>query len=161
MGSGRGKTRRVQSSAGLAAQAIPHLLFDKGEWDEFVDGHDLVFVNLYEYYLGRPGNHIDSSETKKVMDELFADAVAVGAIVLPDDYGVDDFEFRMLGRGRIEISMKNEPALGTALVTLTHQAFPHKDRYMSDTWRALQAMHDLANRLFLSTGGPYSSEGIA
>jgi hypothetical protein len=51
-------------------------------------------VMVDEYYLKKGALESVLENYGVVAAELFADAVAVGAIVLPDGVGVDDFQFR-------------------------------------------------------------------
>ena len=49
-------------------------------------------VKITQYYLGR--DVIPTrSDCNRIASELFNDAVQVGAVILPDDYAVEDFEF--------------------------------------------------------------------
>jgi hypothetical protein len=128
MGSGKGKSRRsraVISHAG-GASAAPQLKtkaasstpanmegakFDELKWEEFVNNNVNSSTKLFKYYLGdnTPGANQDVHALVAV--ELFFDAVAVGAIVLPDSYAADDFEFSI---GSVASSLtpgQNSPTL--------------------------------------------------
>ena len=100
MGSGKGKQRRVQAAT---AQPVPDDLRDKRssvsteeerkrKWRIFAKKSGVAGVKITQYYLGR--DVIPTvSDCNKMASELFNDAVQVGAVVLPDGYSVEDFEF--------------------------------------------------------------------
>ena len=100
MGAGRGKSRR----AGVMSQS------GKLKWVEFAETVGVKEGNFYQYYLGhRPSNPTDA-DYEKTMFELFADAVSIGAISLPNPYEIQDFEFKVTPRSDyIEVSLKNKP----------------------------------------------------
>ena len=62
-------------------------------WTEFVRSQELEETTLPCYYLGsrRKKVHGDT-ERSKIVQELFQDAVEVGAISLPTTYAANDFE---------------------------------------------------------------------
>ena len=103
MGSGKGSMRRAQTIKFLEASFSTK----PWKWYGFVDDNELCEVNLYEYYLKRRPLNPTPVEFSKVISEVFADLVAVGAFTLPDGYDVDDFEFRVDQRADLlEISLK-------------------------------------------------------
>jgi hypothetical protein len=72
------------------------VFYDDAKWEEFAlsDGVDAARVD--EYYLGGIQSfRLDAADYETVYKELFQDAVAVGAIVLPPSYVSEDFEFRV------------------------------------------------------------------
>src|ERR1039458_345963 len=97
MGSGKGKARRAQvaSAAGRAyvAREGQEVKWDVNQWNEFVAGESMKNVMVDEYYLSKGAMKSTLENYGVVFSELFADAVAVGAIVLPDGISVDDFRF--------------------------------------------------------------------
>ena len=153
MGSGSGKSRRVRVGVHSAASNLPSLSFEKPLWDKFVDDGGLATVNLYDYYLGEAPVVVVDTDFKKVFDELFADSVAVGAIVLPDNYSVDDFDFQVFSEGRMGVSLglRNEPSLGRMSINLLGAAFPYPETVMGNTWHILVPLNSLANRFFERT----------
>jgi hypothetical protein len=63
------------------------------KWTEFIETAGLEGVKIYDYYLGyRSSPKYSDVERSRAAAELFADAVAVGAIVLPKPYVTGDFE---------------------------------------------------------------------
>src|ERR1017187_6825908 len=99
MGAGQGKTNRTQARPSglrhpprMKRKHAPE--FHREEWSGFVDAGDLHNVKFWRYYLGEgdiqavPGNY------EKIANELFRDAVTLGAITLPGKYKADDFQFR-------------------------------------------------------------------
>ena len=82
MGAGRGKTRRAQAVVILSG--LKKVIFDEEKWNEFLKTSKLTDVKLSQYYL-RGVSCRTGVEYEKVFNELFADAVAVNAIVLPED----------------------------------------------------------------------------
>ena len=114
MGSGKGQSRRVHSSAngsiegncasGMLYHSQGHVetiirqVHAEHAWSDFIHGGGLGGVPLHEYYLeGRFGGAGPKypARCEKVLAELFADAVAVGAIVLPSPYVSDNFVFKV------------------------------------------------------------------
>ena|ERR1035437_9945264 len=90
MGAGQGKTRRVN------ATRLPSAAYQLREWQGFVEDIELTGIMTYEYYLGRKGDRGRTlQERNKVVAEVFSDAVAASAIVLPAPYEADDFEFQL------------------------------------------------------------------
>ena len=73
--------------------------FDAERWEKFLKDGDLMFVNIYEYYLKGEAGELTSAEYVKVVDELLADAIAVNAIILPEGYEVADFVLSPAPRG--------------------------------------------------------------
>lgn len=108
MGSGKGKARRVQTASVKAVSAtatIPRTKYDRRVWSQFVKDSELKSLSLREYYLGSYENpnpktwgylteeSVTVDGSLKILTELFADAVDVGAIILPPPYNAADFEF--------------------------------------------------------------------
>ena len=126
MGSGRGKNRRSQATTTPAAKGKrkPRWaeVFNESIWNEFVIDGDLKNYNLYKYYgvLDASGNapqQPSHADYEKVITELFADAVAIGAIALPSPHKAEDFAFkigtvtsgtRLYGQ-EVQISLKASP----------------------------------------------------
>src|ERR1035437_71296 len=96
MGSGRGKTRPVKA----AQPQGPMVRFSGEEWDEFAEASGEVSLN--RYYLGEEVDFPAKADREKLYAELLADAVNVGAIVLPGPYKARDFAF--------SISVDKDPA---------------------------------------------------
>ena len=169
MGSGKGKTKRARTVAPtrprLAAgsnarksEAGPKspkptagakkqldVGFYRGRWDRFVADSGLHDKSLYGYYLGNVPDYPDEAENEKVLAELFADAVDLGAITLPSPYKVEDFQLRKMGSevGDLEISLKKNPQ--------------SKESQRFTTWRFMGTdapMHESTNLL------DYISQGI-
>src|ERR1017187_8560061 len=124
MGSGKGKTRRVQAVlATLPAECAPawaeEAVLDKSKWSDFVKNSDMVRTKVYPYYLGKSASSPPdycNADHEKVVTELLADFVAVGAMVLPAPYTVEDFELKMIDGKHswnqyFTVSMKSQPRL--------------------------------------------------
>ena len=94
MGSGKGQTRRARTST-PAPQPLPVAGELKQKWAEFISDSELQMVSLYQYYLRKSSRKILYVDYERVVSELFQDAVAVGAIVLPSAHSVEDFEFKL------------------------------------------------------------------
>ena len=110
MGSGKGKSRRASASAPSAAVADQRVVWDEDKWNSFVRNTGLDYdgvngmpgdgVKLEHYYLGEREEGVSERGEDIVADfvrmyaELFADAIAVGAISLPVPYKAEDFEFK-------------------------------------------------------------------
>jgi hypothetical protein len=108
VGSGRGKSRRAQAVAVPSSQATSGATWDVNEWRKFVIDRGINQVSLYEYYLGREHDiNCDDSEYSKVAQELFCDAVEVGAITLPANYDADDFLLEVNDGSSTNISLSN------------------------------------------------------
>jgi hypothetical protein len=100
MGSGRGQQRRARINA-VASEAA----YDKKVWEEFAQAEGIADLKLYEYYLDGDASWIGEDKqladapAEKIINELFSDAVEIGALVLPAGYTRDDFkiEIRRMG----------------------------------------------------------------
>src|ERR1039458_5086384 len=96
MGSGAGKTRRTRASSSpfwekSKRKAVP--AFHEDRWEAFVNDGKLSNISLWKYYLGNKSEWVKRYSYENLATELFADAVAVGAITLPDPYEANDFQF--------------------------------------------------------------------
>jgi hypothetical protein len=126
MGSGKGKSRRTSGlKPAVKAQRTP---FNEITWNDFVEDGGLKNFNLYKYYdvvdeLGEPRQQPTGADYEKVIWELFADAVAVGAIILPDTLAASDFIFaiKTISSGRVtygqdmRVSLKGKPEVSTSI----------------------------------------------
>ena len=134
MGSGKGKARRAQNiRAQIVGQAQPAQTtssFDSKFWQEFVTTSGARAQLLTKYYLGDKnltsvsGSSKAVSQTRvkeweKSFQELFSDAIEVGALKLPLGYSATDFEItlkpdirgRTIGEGlhgRMHILIENK-----------------------------------------------------
>src|ERR1035437_4785568 len=94
MGSGKGRSKRVRSIT-CSSQTAEVAEEKWTEWQNFVWGSKLEEVPLHNYYLGHAPEDITDVEYEKILTELLADSVAVGAITLPSPYRPDDFVFHI------------------------------------------------------------------
>jgi hypothetical protein len=85
-----------RSSVVAGDYAPDHVKLDYEKWDEFIRGTGLRGVGVREYYLGEDVVSASDVEVQKVFTELLADAVSVGAVVLPVPYTVASFEIRVV-----------------------------------------------------------------
>ena len=92
MGAGQGKIRRVRA---VVAAASPQVYYYDKKWEEFVAKSGILEMDTLAYYLGKTPDELTSAEQGKFFTELFADAVVVGAIVLPAPYVAEDFRFHV------------------------------------------------------------------
>src|ERR1035437_10063811 len=102
MGSGRGKTRRTQTSGEASVRSVlaarQRMLqnsVDSVAWDNFVSSQGLETTSLAKYYLkAEPaGKQLSRAELEEILHELFQDFVAAGAVSLPPGASVGDFSF--------------------------------------------------------------------
>ena len=93
MGSGKGKTRRALAS--VHGRPLETVAFYEDKWAEFVENSELKKVPLTQYYCGEDLSfaQITRADHEKMMTEIFKDAVEVGAIVLPEPFTADNFQF--------------------------------------------------------------------
>jgi hypothetical protein len=89
MGSGRGKTRRVQSTR------KPYC--DPTIWEAFVAEHGISDEKILEYYLGdypipHSQRRLSGEEVERVMRELWSDWAATGALSFPAGGTASDYE---------------------------------------------------------------------
>src|ERR1035437_9527614 len=121
MGSGKGKVRRSQAGIKAAPPSLQKTWCDASKWVEFIEDNGLEDGLLYEYYLGANAAKCSGdAATAKVFSELFADAVTVGAINLPEPYVAADFEFQISSGAphgwvnrAAKVVLKGEPGLRT------------------------------------------------
>ena|ERR1039458_2632387 len=138
MGSGKGKSKRVgasrpvfgtQSAAALSparilsnkSGAVQDVVLSRNAWARFVKHSGLKNVGLHEYYFGgKQSSGLVDAQYIKVVGDLFADAVSVGAIVLPSPYEPDDFMITVsdyMGQLDAVFCLKSSPAVkGSAVV---------------------------------------------
>ena len=102
MGSGKGKTRRVRALARSRRVAAVYqctagtLKYNPEKWQGFVDAAGTDYVNAHSYYLDYvPKKELVAAEYEKILNGLFSDGVEVGAVVLPDGYVAENFEFKI------------------------------------------------------------------
>src|ERR1035437_7287284 len=113
MGAGKGKTRRAQAAA--TAEAKNDVTVKRKEWEGFTNKTSVERLSLDDYYLSGANKEWTDEEWAEVVTNFFADAVAVGAVVLPTTYEAEDFEFKSLPpkqfqtSRRIGINLKAEP----------------------------------------------------
>lgn len=102
MGAGKGKSRRSQTNKShLSSQTTATEALLSGQWttckyekwQEFVKDSGLVKTQIAKYYLGEINRELAAFEYEKILAEMFADAVAVAALVLPDKYEINDLKF--------------------------------------------------------------------
>src|ERR1039458_9425834 len=101
MGSGKGKSRRVQAAPVLVIPGTHKsprrgAYCSKDKWAGFVTKGGLANVKVFPYYLAeRAAEDDEAIDRSKVIRELFVDAVAVGALILPESCDVDNFQLGM------------------------------------------------------------------
>lgn len=102
MGSGKGKSRRVQSTGATSGVA-----FNLEKWIDFVREQQLYDLELSEYYstptmVTADGEKIPAYSYKEISTymagNVFNDLVSVGAIQLPQGIQADDFSFEVEDR---------------------------------------------------------------
>ena len=74
----------------------PSVVEAKKKWQEFVHVGDLENVKVWKYYLGEPPPTLSKEQEQDLIAELFADMVAVGALVLPKKYPAESFVFEIV-----------------------------------------------------------------
>lgn len=115
----------------------PPVLVCEDKWEDFVSAANVGSVKVAQYYLGRPApSHrvvvfgdrnvialadMSNEDYGNIIAGLFADAVEVGALVLPDEYDVGDFSFKVIrkrkgapsyaraGYRRVRVTFQNNP----------------------------------------------------
>ena len=126
MGSGRGKMRRVRSAVAASSVGV---VYNMEKWRKFVESvssnDEMSTLRLDEYYLGKKVRMVGSEDFERLYSEIFSDAISVGAIVLPEDYRADDFEFMVSPAAckvyvpEVRICLKSNPLME---VDLNHSA---------------------------------------
>ena|ERR1035437_3658498 len=127
MGAGRGQTRRAQATALQPGRLMG---VDDEKWVEFVFGSNSQGVSLRDYYCPGAKKQFGPKDLEKVVTELFADMVSVGAIVLPRGKVTADYAFRVTRKGRTDTLQINVNARPGATFNLKH--FFDADRTLSD-----------------------------
>ena len=166
MGSGKGKVRMAQGATQVVTgdvarrrkedvlQVGEDILVDVVAWKQFVENSDLERTRLYQYYLGELGKSPqDDLGYARILNDFFADAVTIGAVVLPSPYTAGDFVLAAKDVGRnsrkraVEMSFKGDPALTEKFFYLSH--YVKRDRVMGDqsTSAMLYYMGDAAAKL--------------
>jgi hypothetical protein len=135
MGSGKGKSKRVQALT-TEVKAKDEVVHIPRKWREFLRESGLSSTKLYRYYLGRSSTpELSQAEYLKLLNELFADAVETGVLILPGQRVKEDFIISVeppdLGSGFIaKITAKNRPSHGASFegTTLLSQDVDLGDR---------------------------------
>ena len=86
---------------------------DLSKWDDFLKGSGLEKVTLHQYYLDKRDVMPSNADIKKLITNLFADAIDLGVIPLPRPYESKDFKFVVFTGGslrRIEVALKSKPS---------------------------------------------------
>jgi hypothetical protein len=102
------RTRAVGTS-GIRRAAIYGV--DEVKWGLFVQRSGSEGVTLNRYYLDKPEEDLIASDYEKVVTELFADMIAVKAIILPRLYAAADFQFEIVsvqGYDTMQISLNGK-----------------------------------------------------
>lgn len=86
--------------------------FDMDKWREFVQESQLGSITVKKYYCGDVP--LGFYGYARIAQEVLADAVEVGAVVLPSAYMAEDFEFlwnniRPASMAQISLRLKSEP----------------------------------------------------
>src|ERR1035437_6927799 len=100
MGAGRGQSRRAQAAA---LQQGKLMGVDDEKWVEFVSGSNSQGVSLRDYYCPGVKKPFGPKDLEKVVTELFADMVSVGAITLPRGKVTADYAFKVTRKGRTDM----------------------------------------------------------
>lgn len=140
MGSGKGKSRRSQSSesGGAVLSSVPSgALYEEMRWESFLQSSGVEDVPVLSYYFddihagavgitGMRAYNLAVDDYKKVVTELFMDAVNVRAIRLPSPYSAEDFVFEMESRPTyddetvyVNIALKSKPNSGMPILDPT------------------------------------------
>jgi hypothetical protein len=150
MGSGKGKTRRVQASVSAAkTRKTPTISEGKRKWGEFTRDSGMEKVVMHEYYLGRPfGNSIGAkqvaADAKKEVAELFADMAAVGALYFPGSLSAEDFEFAVGNAPgqNARMGLKSNPGITTVLPPPSQYLYPNVLMDSPHVYSYLEAFQD-------------------
>ena len=108
MGAGKGKSKRVSASKtrleakspaapsrarvlSIGDSGAQSVVLSRNAWVRFVKNSGLEGVGLHEYYFGGEQSRLTDAQYVKVLGDLLADAVSVGAIVIPSPHKPEDF----------------------------------------------------------------------
>lgn len=97
MGSGKGKARRTRTTT-QANTSAPGATRDRSKWEQFLKNGGVQNTKMVKYYPCEKVIHegVPELDWVHIVTELFQDAVAVGAISLPEPYSSGDFEFSVV-----------------------------------------------------------------
>src|ERR1039458_1241714 len=108
MGAGKGKNKRTQTkTTHKTTNTQPHhtVNYNAQKWTDFTTTVKIEKTTLDQYYTGGSmdgqswlDDTIAHPGYEKIYNELFADAVTVGAITLPNPYTVQDFHFELFNK---------------------------------------------------------------
>jgi hypothetical protein len=154
MGAGRGKTRRASA---VLANPTPEMRSEQvlcrpDEWDAFVSNVRLRKDNLHRYYLGEEPLQVTHEDYAKILTELFADAVQVGAIVLPEGYNAESFQLAVIhdeytAQMKAELSLKSQPSRKEFIYYFSHYISPRATLSDSAIKYVLQQIAQNAQKL--------------
>ena len=103
---------------------------DWDKWTDFVSSAGLKNVSVAKYYLGKEAKDCLDSEYGLILTGLLADAVAVGAVELPEGYAPEDFVFRNSPEHarQTRVILKNRPRIEPNGGQLNHYYVQHSRR---------------------------------
>jgi hypothetical protein len=129
MGSGKGKTRRVQATT--AGAAVKEVVLVEKKWTSFLEDNHIGRIKVYKYYFDNIPQQPAASDYEAAITELFADAVAVGAITLPSPYSTESFQFKIAA----------DPNAGRYYqpMTVSLAARPSSEQKMGNVYRYLKS----------------------
>src|ERR1035437_5569770 len=125
MGKGARTAAAAKTRQGRARQKP---LVDWDKWLEFVQNGNLGRINVCQYYLENPDDGSPVSHLK-VMEELFADAVALDVVELPGErLTVDSYELvvKDVGAVRQFIEVRLEILCDIKLVKIMNGDFEYR-----------------------------------
>ena len=144
MGSDRGQTRRARGAVATMANQRPGKVLalesvavaeGKQRWAEFVLDSGIQKTGMHEYYLGhtfsrRVGAQKIITDYRKLVAELFADMVLVGALSLPNSRSAEDFRFTVKTKDvsfRYDTHMfrKDKPNVQVRLLSSSRHLYPN------------------------------------
>jgi hypothetical protein len=103
MGSGKGKTRRVQSGVAELSEAMrAEAVTAREKWNQFVQDSGIQKVKLFRYYLDKDeAARLSDADYEQLMRELLADIIAAGVVTAPDTSSADDIVFKMVDGNQV------------------------------------------------------------
>jgi hypothetical protein len=104
MGAGKGKTKRTQTQPRNPPETPPANQYSPARestsaWNKFVKDHNLqnqTFKNYYQIQTDPNDGSINLDETLKLTNELFHDYIITGALTLPTNHHIEEYELQIL-----------------------------------------------------------------
>lgn len=146
MGSGRGKTQRVQVSTytSVPKRRGDYLGCDTNKLEQFIKDRSLSGIKAAGYYLNQYTNPLVEDELAVIVNEYFLDLVNEKILLLPTKVDPRDFEFGV----EFKKYLPGYADLGEGRITVKYQGIMAADAITSDEFNSSITMKKMETILW-------------